>query len=109
MLTEALVVLSTLSEATRARQIAETLVAEQLAACVNIIPGLVSIYRWQGAVQQDDEVLMLIKTTQAGYARLEQRLRALHPYELPEIIAVPVRDGLADYIQWITDSVLPRS
>jgi periplasmic divalent cation tolerance protein len=109
MSTDALVVLSTLPDAVLAREIAGTLVDERLAACINIIPGLVSVYRWQGAIQQDDEVLMLMKTTQAGYARLEARLRGLHPYELPEIIAVPVGDGQADYLKWINDSIEPST
>jgi len=109
MSSNALVVLSTLPDAVLAREIAARLVEERLAACVNIIPGLVSVYRWQDAVQQDDEVLMLMKTTQAGYRGLEQRLRDLHPYELPEIIAVPVGDSQADYLKWIIDSIAPTA
>lgn len=106
MPTETLVVLCTLPERDFASRMAHTLVEEQLAACVNLIPGLVSVYRWQGAVQQDEEVLLLIKTSQAAYPRLEQRIRALHPYELPEIIAVPIQTGQAEYLQWISDSLL---
>ncbi len=88
---------------------AGTLVEEQLPACVNIIPGLTSVYRWKGDVHQDKEVLLLIKTTAAIYPQLEQRVQALHPYELPEIIAVPIQTGQADYIQWINNSLIPSS
>jgi periplasmic divalent cation tolerance protein len=102
---DTLVVLCTVPDRKQATRIAHLLVDEQLAACVNLVPGLVSVYRWQGAVQQDDEILLLIKTTQGVYTKLEQRLRALHPYELPEIIAVPVQAGQADYLQWISDSL----
>lgn len=109
MSSETLVVLCTLPDQESAARIAGTLVEEQLAACVNIVPGLVSIYRWEGAVQQDNEVLLLIKTIAAVYPQLEQRVRTLHPYELPEIIAVPLQTGQADYIQWINNSLIPSS
>jgi periplasmic divalent cation tolerance protein len=109
MPSETLVVLCTLPEQEVAARIAGILVQEQLAACVNIIPGLTSVYRWKDAVHRDDEVLLLIKSTAAMYSRLEQRIQALHPYELPEIIAVPIQTGQADYIQWINDSLIPLS
>jgi periplasmic divalent cation tolerance protein len=109
MSNETLVVLCTLPDQEIAAGIAGTLVEEQLAACVNIIPGLTSVYRWEGAVQKDNEVLLLIKTGAAIYPQLEQRIRGLHPYELPEIIAVPIQTGQADYIQWITNSLIPSS
>lgn len=105
MSTDKLVVLCTVPDRGQAMQIAQALVEEQLAACVNVIPGLVSVYRWQDAVQQDEEVLLLIKTAQPVYLKLEQRIRALHPYELPEIIAVPIQTGQAEYLQWISDSL----
>jgi periplasmic divalent cation tolerance protein len=107
MPTETLVVLCTLPDRSHAYRIAHMLVEEQLAACINLIPGVSSVYRWQGAVHQDEEILLLIKTTQPVFTRLEQRIRALHPYELPEIIAVPIRTGLAEYLQWINDSLSP--
>ena len=109
MPSETLVVLCTLPEQEIAARIAGILVQEQLAACVNIIPGLTSVYRWKDAVHQDNEVLLLIKSTAAIYPQLEQRIQALHPYELPEIIAVPIQTGQADYIQWINDSLIPLS
>jgi periplasmic divalent cation tolerance protein len=105
MPTETLVVLCTLPDRSHAYRIAHTLIEEQLAACVNIIPGVSSVYRWRDKVHQDEEILLLIKTAQPVFDRLEQRIRALHPYELPEIIAVPVRTGQAEYLQWINDSL----
>jgi periplasmic divalent cation tolerance protein len=105
--TDACVVLCTVPDTDHAGRIAGHLVEERLAACVNIVPGLVSVYPWEGAVQHDNEALLLIKTTAAAYDRLEARLRTLHPYELPEIISVPIQTGQADYLQWITSNVAP--
>jgi periplasmic divalent cation tolerance protein len=105
MSTETLVVLCTLPDRSHAYRIAHTLVEEQLAACINIIPGISSVYRWRDEVHHDKEILLLIKTAQPVFDRLERRIRALHPYELPEIIAVPIRTGQAEYIKWINDSL----
>jgi len=105
MPTDSLVVLCTLPDREQATRLARALVEERLAACASLVPGLTSVYRWQGAIQQDEEVLLLVKTTQAVYTRLEQRIRALHPYELPEIIAVPIQTGQADYLKWIQESL----
>ena len=102
-------VLCTVPDRECAEQIAEALVAEQLAACVNIIPGIVSIYRWKGNIENDEELLLLIKTSQGTYESLEQRIRALHPYELPEIIAVSIQAGQKDYIKWIENSLTTPS
>ena len=88
-----------------AGKIADQLVADQLAACVNIVPGITSVYRWQGAVEHGQEVLLIIKTSETVWPRLEQCIQALHPYELPEIIAVPIHTGQADYIKWIEGSL----
>ncbi len=104
MNTEMLLVLSTLPDEAAARSLATTLVEEGLAACVNILPSLTSIYRWQGKVQHEQECLLLIKVAARAYETLELRLRALHPYELPEVVAVPVHAGLADYIQWVQEN-----
>ena len=98
-----LVILSTCPDDTTAHHIAEQLVSERLAACVNRIPGLRSTYRWRGQVQDEPEVLLLIKTTEDRYPALEMRLKALHPYEVPEIIALPVIAGSATYLQWVSD------
>jgi len=83
------------------------LVEERLAACVNVVPGLRSLYRWQGKVHEDAEALLLLKTTAARYQALQERLRALHPYELPEIVAVPVSAGLPAYLEWVAAQTLP--
>jgi periplasmic divalent cation tolerance protein len=84
-----------------ALRIAKSLVDQQLAACVNVVPGLTSVYRWQGQMETAQEVLLLIKTRRAVYPELEAALLALHPYELPEIIAVPIEAGLPAYLSWI--------
>ena len=96
------IVLCTVPDQQTGEAIANALVTEQLAACVNIVPGITSVYRWKGAVEQDQEALLLIKTGQDSWQSLEARIRALHPYELPEIIAVPIHTGQKDYIEWIT-------
>lgn len=85
-----------------AARIAETLVEERLAACVNILPGLRSVYRWQGQVERADEILLLIKTTADRLESLQQRFLALHPHELPEVIAVEA-GGLPAYLAWIAE------
>jgi periplasmic divalent cation tolerance protein len=97
----ALLVLTNLPDRAAAERLADTLVDRQLAACVNILAPCRSIYRWQGAVQHDEEHPMLIKTTAECYAALEQAIRAAHPYELPEIIAVPIERGLPAYLDWV--------
>lgn len=91
----------TCPDADTAARVARTLVDERLAACVQAIPGVVSTYRWQGAVQSGTEVLLLIKTTRERFEALKTRLPALHPYESPELIATDVVDGLGDYLDWV--------
>jgi periplasmic divalent cation tolerance protein len=86
-----------------ARRISSTLVKEKLAACVNMTSPLTSIYTWQGTVEEHTEILLLIKTTKTTYPALEMRIIELHPYELPEIIAVSVKDGLNGYLDWIKE------
>lgn len=85
-------------------RIARALVEERLAACVNLVPGLTSIYRWQGKLEQATECLLLIKTTADRFEELKQRVQALHPYELPEIIAVPITAGDSTYLNWLTEN-----
>ena len=97
----ALLVLTTVPERAVAERLADMLVEKQLAACVNILAPCRSVYRWKGAVQHDEEHPMLIKTTAERYPALEQALRAAHPYELPEIIALPVERGLPAYLEWV--------
>ncbi len=97
-------VLCTCPDRETARTIAAALVEREIAACVNILPGVTSIYRWQGQVEHGEETLLLIKTTRDRYPDLEQDIRARHPYEVPEIIAVPIDQGLPDYLRWVADS-----
>jgi len=84
--------------------LANTLVDEALAACINIVPGLTSIYRWQGERKTGTEELLLIKIPATAYPALQQRIVDLHPYELPEVIAVPISEGLPDYVAWLGES-----
>ena len=96
-----LLVITNVPDRAAAERLADLLIAQSLAACVNILAPCRSVYRWKGAVQHDEEHPMLIKTTQERYAALEQALRAGHPYELPEIIAVPSERGLPAYLDWV--------
>jgi periplasmic divalent cation tolerance protein len=94
-------VMSTMPDEATARRIAEELVERRLAACVNVMAPCRSVYRWQGAIDSATEVPLLAKVTAAGYPALESALRALHPYDLPEIIALPVATGLPGYLAWV--------
>jgi periplasmic divalent cation tolerance protein len=105
MAAEHRVVLCTCPTNTVAAEIATALVAQNLAACVNRIGGIKSWYRWDGQLRQDEEVLLLIKTTAARLAEVEQAIVTLHPYDVPEIIALPVVAGSAPYLQWLERSV----
>ncbi|HEY5789233.1 MAG TPA: divalent-cation tolerance protein CutA [Gammaproteobacteria bacterium] len=96
-----LLVLCTCPDSVTAERLATLLVERQLAACVNLLPGLTSIYRWQGRVESAEETLLLAKTRGSRYADLEETLVAAHPYELPEVIAVPISRGLPGYLAWI--------
>src|SRR5690349_15986570 len=96
----ALLVLTNLPNRAAAERLADMVIEQKLAACVNIL-ACRSVYRWKGAVQHDEEHPMLIKTTRERYPALEQALRAGHPYELPEIIALPVELGLPAYLDWV--------
>jgi len=100
------IVLSTFPDPDQAAAIARILVEEQLAACVNLLPGVRSIYRWQGAVESATETLAIIKTTAGRYDALASRLVSLHPYEVPELIAVSPVAGHAPYFAWIAASTL---
>jgi periplasmic divalent cation tolerance protein len=96
-----LLVLTNLPDRAAAQRLADLLVEKRLAACVNILAPCQSVYRWKGAVQHDEEHPMLIKTTAERYPELEKALRAGHPYELPEIVAVPIERGLPAYLEWV--------
>ena len=105
---DALLVLTSLPDADSAHALAEYLVTERLAACVNILAPCQSVYRWQGKVEDAQEVPLLIKTTEARYAALEAAIRARHTYELPEIVAVPMSHGLPAYLDWVAAETTPE-
>ena len=101
MSADTLLILCTCPDRACAESIANRLVDEHTAACVNITQPVTSIYRWQGQRASDEEILLLIKSNRRRYAQVESTIRAIHPYELPEVIAVPVERGLPDYLRWI--------
>lgn len=109
MSSELLLVISNFPDRASAEAAANALIAEGSAACVNLLADCTSIYRWQGAVEQANEIPVHIKTTRDAYARLENTLRKLHPYELPEIIAIPVSTGLPAYLDWVAQETEPRN
>jgi len=102
-----LVVLVTVPNKEEGLRIAESLVSGRLAACVNIIPGIESIYRWEGRVAHDEEVLLIVKTTAQRYPDLELEVKKLHSYTTPEVIAVEIQQGSAAYLNWLRDSTYP--
>jgi periplasmic divalent cation tolerance protein len=102
---ERLVVLSTVGTSEDGERIARELVERGLAACVNLVPGVVSVYRWKGALQRDPEILLVIKTRAERLPALKEALTTLHPYEVPEALALPVQDGLAPYLAWLDAAV----
>lgn len=95
---------STFPDIETARRIARQLVTENFAACANIIPTIESIYRWQGKVESGDETLVFFKTTAARSTAFQEKLKSLHPYEVPEIIFIPVTAGLPEYLRWVVDN-----
>ena len=103
---ELLLVITNLPDRATAERIAESLVTENVAACVNILAECTSIYRWQGKLEHASEVPLLIKTTRAAYPKLESALRKMHPYEIPEIIALPISTGLPEYLTWVEQETL---
>jgi periplasmic divalent cation tolerance protein len=102
-------VLTTMPDAECAQALAATLVAGRLAACVNVLTPCHSVYRWQDAIESAQEVPLLIKTMATRYADLEAAIRAAHPYELPEIVAVPIAHGLPSYLAWVAAETLPST
>jgi len=99
----ALVCFCTCPDTEAAQRIADVLVEERLAACVHVLPGLRSVYRWQGAIERADEVLLVIKTVRERLEPLTARVACLHPYELPELVAVEIAGGLAAYLDWVAE------
>jgi periplasmic divalent cation tolerance protein len=100
---DAVIVFTNLPDREAALKLANELVARKLAACVNVLSECTSVYRWKGAIETAREVPVLIKTRAARYTEVEDAIRGLHPYELPEIIAVPVARGGDDYLQWVAE------
>ena len=100
---DAIVVFMTAANGEEAARLADMLVGAHLAACVQILPEMESVYRWQGKIERQSEVLLLAKTTQAKFGELEREVRALHSYETPEIIAVPVTAVSTPYLQWLNN------
>lgn len=103
MATDTLLVLSTCPDNSTAERLATALIDLRLAACVSRVPGLASWYRWQGRVERDDEVLLLVKTHRERYPEMLAKLTELHPYEVPEVLAFEAADGLAAYLEWVRD------
>lgn len=104
-----ILVLVTAPNISEANVIAGALVAERLAACVNIIPAIESVYRWEGKISRDSETLLIIKTTDDRYEQLERRVKELHGYEAPEVIAVNIERGSEQYLSWLRDSISNES
>jgi periplasmic divalent cation tolerance protein len=104
-MTDKRIVLTTTGSEEEARKIAKHLVEKRLAACVNIVPRVTSIYRWQGRVEEANEWLLIVKTKASVVAAVQRAISKLHSYELPECICLPIEDGSVNYLRWITDSV----
>ena len=100
---QALLVFTNLPNETAALTLARALVERRLAACVSVLNGCTSVYRWKGDIEQEQEVPVLIKTRAARYEELQAAIRELHPYELPEVVAVPIVHGLPDYLDWVAE------
>jgi len=104
-MSDKLLVLTTAGSKTEARKIAEALVERRLAACVNIVPGIMSVYRWEGKVAEAAEYLLLIKTVEAREEQLRRAIRELHSYQVPEFVTLSVNSGSAEYLKWLEESV----
>ena len=102
---EAIVVLMTAANGEEAARLADLLIGAHLAACVQILPEIESVYRWEGKIERQAEILLLAKTTRSKFEELEREVRALHSYDTPEIIALPIVAGSAPYLAWLTESV----
>jgi periplasmic divalent cation tolerance protein len=103
-MSEAIVVFMTAASGEEAARLADMLVGAHLAACVQILPEIESVYRWEGKIERQSEVLLLAKTTQSRFADLETQVRALHSYETPEIVAIPVTVGSTPYLEWLDEA-----
>lgn len=99
-----LLALSTFPDAETARRISHQLVTEKFAACANVLPGVESIYRWKGEIETGNETLVFFKLSEDRHSAFQEKLRSLHPYEMPEIIFVRIDNGLTDYLRWVTET-----
>ena len=99
------IVLTTVDKSTLAAKIAETIVKKELAACVNIVPNIKSVYRWKNKIETANEFLLLIKTTQSKIDSIEATIKKLHTYSIPEFIVLEIKDGSTDYLEWVLDSL----
>lgn len=99
-----IIILTTLPDEAVARRLAQELIKGQMAACINILPRMSSIYSWKGKIEEGQEHLLMIKTRAECYSAIEQAIKAQHPYELPEIIATPISHGLPEYMNWIDEN-----
>jgi len=104
-MTDKILVLTTVGSKDEARKIGRALVERRLAACVNLVPQVRSIYRWKGQIEEAEEWLLILKTTRAAFEWVREAILELHSYEVPECISISVEDGSAEYLQWISDSV----
>lgn len=100
-MTQAILIITNVPDSAVAGKISRQLVENRLAACVNVLPPVNSVYHWQGAVEEATEITLLIKTTQNQYSKVEQKIVELHPYDVPEVIALPIVNGLPSYLGWI--------
>ena len=104
-MTDKIVVLSTCGSEQEAQKLARLLVDQRLAACVNVVPGIRSYYRWEGQIETADEYLLVIKSSRGHFDRLRTRLEQLHSYEVPEVVALPVIDGSKNYLDWLENEL----
>jgi len=104
-MTDKRLVFTTAGSVDEARRIAEALVERKLAACVNIVPKVVSIYRWKGKIEEAEEWLLLVKTTVQDFSRVRDAIKEMHSYELPECMSFAIEDGSTEYLKWIDDSM----
>jgi periplasmic divalent cation tolerance protein len=107
-MTDKKIVLTTCGNDEDATRIARNLVERRLAACVNVLPGVRSLYHWQGKVEEDAELLLVIKTTEAAVEALKTAVAEIHPYDVPELVVLPIENGAASYLDWIAENVAAR-
>ena len=100
-MTDYILVLCTINDKEKAKEIARKIVTDKLCACVNILPDVCSVYSWKEKLEEDNELLMIIKTRKSLFERLKNEISKLHPYEVPEIISVEIRDGNREYLEWL--------